>query len=392
MEQQSHQNESLPPEHEVLSEEIVFDLEVENDRLLFEADDDSTEEQVSLGFSERLQLCHRILEILKDQKNLETTALPAIRLHLFNFLTKNPKASSKQIEKEMTHLERLSAHERKFAREQNPLPTIGIEIEVPQSSLHNEQVRILDALQIPNEQEYTMEPLHEVNPNFSYSPWVQGRVIQELASMGALPLEKKQDGNNRVIPPTSTGDVLSLHINFGVPTGIERLTLHVDYRYKLFLVSDLLTYAFTTPERVEFRKTKTSMLIKSSEESGKSKKEVDLVGPSRVELRAMEFRDYPSFRLLGEAQRLMAMVFANIKKVDGLPTNIAEKAFDDVWNDFEKEVKKFFRDRELTQAMVDWSPSKVTQKLRETDLQKACRAIVTKYSKRIGKILRETNE
>ncbi|GEM_PF-4852715 len=378
-----------------------FYIEKAGKEMPFAAEETESNDE-SLSAEER-ESCERINRITIEASAIEPTALPAVRLHLFNFLWRNPKADDHELREEMNRMARLSRQEREFAEEDNPLPTIGIEIEVPQRILTRHTVKILDELSIPN---YEEGDLWEVNADFSYSPWVQARILQELAAMGAIPLKGAQKGNLGRVPE----DVqLSLHINFGLPSGI---TAEEAFRFRnqIALINDVITYAFVSPQRIEQRKTDNAVLLKADARENKKANKKTIKDPSlddtydggymiesapknftgitRLELRANEFRDFPTYRLLVESQRLVAILFSHMKTQSDFQITPAEQRLVALWNELRMEIEGYLDFYNLRPGAADKDRMTVAFTIRETNLKRDARKIVDTYARKVGEILR----
>ncbi len=273
----------------------------------------------------------------RHQDQIEPTAEGAIKLHIYNFLFKNPDASKEELKATFKKINKLSETEKEYSHENNFLPTIGIELEVPLKDLTYEDISVLNQLKIHNESaEDEFGLLWEVNPSFSYSPSVQSRIIQELAEMNAIPLKFDKRKRNPHLKRVSekTEDILSLHINFGIPIKTTRQQLERGFLVPSFLVNDLLNYAFTSPKRITNRKTSTSLrFVHDAEDSEKNKNFTNL----RLELRASEFRDYPTYRLIAESQKIIALFIAHMKfNLGDREMNDKEKLLAQLWGGFRR--------------------------------------------------------
>ncbi|MBI3632708.1 MAG: hypothetical protein HY226_00270 [Candidatus Vogelbacteria bacterium] len=134
-----------------------------------------------------------VAEGTKSGKIPETAAVVA-KMHFYNVLRVGG-ITDEAMAREVSRINRLSEIEDLYSQPSNPLPTIGIEIEIPGQWLNYEKVEVLDRLKVPNRQELVGGGyLWEVRPDFSYSPLVQSRYLQELVTMEALPLETGKDG------------------------------------------------------------------------------------------------------------------------------------------------------------------------------------------------------
>ena len=323
-----------------------------------------------------------------EHGGLEPTAVPATKFHLYNFLKQHPTASEEDFSKEVDRCRRYSEEEKEYSREGNPLPTIGIEVEVPEKYLSEDKVAVLNELGIPNYQESRTysNALWEVNPNFTYSPWVQGRILQELAVMGALPMEDFGAGTKKI----SSEELLSLHINLGLPG--ELLTNPRVSQAEFYVLSDVMNYAFTSENRLANRKTNTSLIRKSkntkvSKKSGKMSLADHDSFALRLELRASEFRDYPSYRMLAEVQRLAAILISFMKVENKLPTTETEKKLAEVWPDFSNEARQEFEKHGLFSDVIDKNPAQGIDILKSTDLRQKSRQIFSRYARRVGEII-----
>lgn len=356
------------------------------------------------SFSHAPEYCRRINGFFSEgaiNQKVEETALPALKLHLFNFLLHNTDATEGELEEEFAKINRLSDIEREFSEEGNPLPTIGIEIELPRTHLSKKRVETLTQLGIPNEDAIDMEQeFWEVNPGYSYSPWVQARTLEELAEFGAIPL----DANERE-KRVSKNIELPLHINFGIPEHIhiseDRDMNSVEWS-EVILLNDCLNYAFTSPERLEGGKYgRTYHTVKEGSRSKKSvrgKSGVTQIGTAgglhRLELRAFEFRDYPTFRLLAESQKIVAMLFAHLG--DARLRNTQEAALAELWKNFSSDVRTLFAQKALAPNAIETFGEKIIKanfnELRETDLRARSRAIVTHYAQGVTNIIARTEK
>lgn len=346
---------------------------------------------------EKMDIYERLESFLTAQTEpIEPTAMPAIKLYMYNFMAKHPEAKEVELKKAFSKVNRLSELESKYGHESNILPTIGIEIETPKVNLTYDRIRILKRLDIPNYEE-SADYLWEVNPDFSYSPQVQARIIQELARMGALPLEEEPLSSRKKIPKS---EFLSLHVNFGMPRDLNYEKVR-DHKVKIREVNDILTYAFSSTDRLKNRKTSTSLKIQTGVQKSKKNslekpegRDRDYHDPIRLELRAGEFRDYPTYRMLSEAQKLVALLIAHIQEEENIAI-LSPRADDllNLWEKFEKEVQDLRENFNLSQNMIDsYKLDDIVKILEETDLREKCRKIITKYSKEVAKILKLEEE
>jgi len=310
-------------------------------------------------------------------RNFEPTAIPAIKLHLFNFFKNHPKPSEKELNKEINKCQRWSEMEKEYSQEGNPLPTIGIEIEMKKSDLMPDKVAILRKLSIPNYEEYTVANVWEVNPDFSYSSWIQTQMLRELVAMGALPLEETDDGRGKRIPAQR---MFPLHINLGWPI----TTYKISHCHNIETLSDTLNYAFTSTKRIRRLKV-FPYNLKKSKKSSSGKNNGTFF---RLELKAPEFRDYPSYRMLAETQKIGAMLFSYIKKTENLPLSPAEKKLADLWFNFSDAVSEKFKEYGIEPGDLSKKPKEAIKILESNDLKQKSREIFGRCARRVGEILK----
>lgn len=341
------------------------------------------------------------IETLIDQTNeifhahkWEKSAHDAIKLRLFNFIVRNQPLSSESLQKELDKLRKISNSERDLGKANNPLPTIGIEIEIPRKAVSDEKEQILDDLDIKNELEYNNDL--EINPLFSYDAATQARLIQELAELGIFPLNDVEN-NGTTSKKIADWASLSLHINLGMPPGMEEEDFGEHYLDEAYKLSDTVVYAYSSARRLETRKTSDSVFAKddvSPSRKNQRRNSKDNFSLIRLELRAVEFKDYPSYRMLLETQKLGAMLASHIKTSQHKNRGSKkEKALAILWSEFSDEMAQYFRERKITPAMFDTSAGKdkAIELLENSDIKEDCRKIIHRYAKEVTQII-ETKE
>lgn len=379
------------------SRENLFDIDDRIDSLVGDLSNDLTYHNSLLAKNEPQEFLQPSAEAYEAAKNTnkalstfgyENSAEETLRLHLFNFLNENPNYTTEDFDKEFKKLSRLSNLELIYSREDNPLPTIGIEIEIPdnlEGGLHKGKQDLLNEIGISNTDGGL--DLWEVNPKYSYSPNVQAQAIQELAKMGAIPLVKDQGKDITPLGQVDKAqDPLSLHINLGFPTEVSR-RVELENTEEIAKVVNCLTYAFTTPDRIMSRKTITSFNSKD-DAVGSKKNYSDKTyrhdfKVKRLEIRSVEFANYSSFRQLSETQRIGAMLFTHLKKEQGVELTEIEKEILPLWNNFSQEVQGLYEKYHLRINSVDHNKGRVAEVLEKTNIKAEARQIVTKYSKAV---------
>jgi len=340
-----------------------------------------------------LSSMEKVVERIAD---IEPTALPVIKLSLFNFFNSHKTFTQEQLDQAINHAMRFSKMEKECSKEGNILPTIGIEIEVSDEILTRDRIRVLDACGIPNEAESQTDayakPLWEMMAPPSYSSWTQGQYLQGLADLGGIPIDP---ATGRV----PEDEMLSLHLNFGIPEEIRGSDVY-NFANVVSLTNNLIGFAYASPERIRGRKTYDAMHLKSDAKgTKKNKNESDNDHgrvPLRVELRLGEFRDMPTYRMLTEVQRIMAMLFSSLKsRRKGTVLTEPERQLSVLFNQFQQKVtdiiepevmkvghpdymKIFDQDKELSASIIE-----------NTDIQPKARKLIYEYSHLIAKVLGE---
>lgn len=334
---------------------------------------------------------------------LEETAKPLIRLHLFNFVAANSGPDTKAMEREVRKILSLSQTETEFSSSDNPLPTIGVELEIPNQYWSEGLNNVLNWAGIHHEVEASIrgvkaEIFEEINPQFSYSARVQSQILEEITKLGHLPMIRGRNGQMQMSKISE--DLLSLHMNFGLQEPLDHDMLLTKYSDQLLLINNIIAYGFSSPIRLQNRKTDKSLLLKDDAEESKKIK-ADFIPDSilisfvdRIELRAGEFRDYPTFRMLAESQRIMAMMFAYIQAGENRTLTDRESQLAQLAHDFLLDAEQIvlpITDQEIN--LIDTDKYKAADLAASTKISEFCRKLITDYSHRVAKILQlETEE
>ena len=110
----------------------------------------------------------------------------------------------------------------------------------------------------------------------------------------------------------------------------------------------------------------------------------------RLEFRATEFNDYPTYRLLTESQHIMGMFLAHLEKMLGhTDISINQERLAVLWEEFEKEVSQFLYEVQgLEPRLVDNDRARASSVMESRpELREKCRALMTKYSRIIQEII-----
>lgn len=322
---------------------IFADVDLVDESLDFKIDDQIEKEQIAKT--------NLLMDSLKF--DLDNRAISVVKFYLFNLVRQGELSSDcPQISKMyLDRAQRLLDIETAYKSDKMPLQTIGIEIEMPteDKQAQDQFSRLLNNLGIPNKPEtvndHNERSLLEVMADYSYSPLVQMRMLEELAKLGVLPLNR--DFENNSIGKVDADDHMSLHLNFGIPSELVKPLQNdptiIDAKD---LLIDILTYANVSPGRIMNRKTLYSVQIKvdATQESSKNKS-TDYVlddwenktyrdKPARFEIRTNEFRNSPTFLDIVDTQLAVALFFSFIKGNVGLDMSIEEKSMSSGFNSF----------------------------------------------------------
>lgn len=322
-----------------------------------------------------------------DDFDFFSTAKPAIKIHILNYILNRGHLSPDDLYSEVKKMVRWSNLEKEYAQEDNQLPTIGIEVEIPQKHVPKISREILESLSINNESGGF--GLWEINPEPSYSSWIQARILQELVQMNIIPVEEiRKDQTKKV----AKQEVLSLHVNLGVPSSIQNTPNNFSNLYgtDASVFSDALAYAYSSAYRIRKRKTRDAWNVKSYNVSETSKNKNGDAGlsPLRLEIRPGEFRDYPTYRMLIEAQRLGAALICYIKETENIPLKDKEIELAHVWVTFKKEAQDYLKEYFLKEGSVDRKVKTAALLVKTTKIKNKFRKLVTQKSQEIAKILK----
>lgn len=345
--------------------------------------------------NEQKNLQEKAAEVSRFAEQLtkdEPTVAPAARLFLFakGTLTQQREGRAPLPDEQDRWQKKIArmVEEEQWYRQAQVLPTIGIEIELPKSVINTQKQDILNALHIPAGTEPSFPGLYEVNPDFTYSALPQARILQSMDDLNMLPVDR--DGR---IP---TRSMLSLHVNFGIPAKLDdRSKVFENMRQRglqAMTLANAFVVGFSNPDRILKRKTREAVKVKPTHRDYK-KGYVKIHSPSlhRLEIRPAEFRDYPTYRLLIEGQRVTAALFASVAKHYELALSPTEELLSETWNTFEREVRQAFLAKRITIEDIDHADDRNHQRvwaaMVQGDVSDTVRKSIHQCSARVAKIL-----
>lgn len=288
-------------------------------------------------------LARRVNALLDKQYCLEPTVIPLMKLLVFNQLTIKPDSNPPDIAiATINNSQRILANEILYASKAVPLPTVGLELELPLTLQMGKYIDILSIFCIPNYDE--SGPSREVNFEFSYSPLVQALLVNELIYMGIVEgqmYDETTSGklSNFVLYPYKP---ISKHVNFGIPFELDEVTMK-RYASEVKILVDNLTYAYVSGRRIMTRKSNASYYVRKEhvKESLKTKGcRLSEYDPEllRLEIKTGELKDNHFAYELFTSQALCAMLFAYIKCRVGLRLTNAEANLAGMWETYREQV------------------------------------------------------
>lgn len=347
----------------------------------------------------------RVLDFTKG-KNLEATILPAINLCLFNFLRNSPQATEVHLNKQLQRLDHWVKKEATTLNPQNPLPTEGIEIEIPEDlrSLidiehFNRLIKIARRLGIHGliDDETT---IWEYKTSPSASAWTQNLLINNLIEGGFIPTCETPQGLEIM-----SEAVIRLNINFSIPEeimevgyegkglfrnspdGSRNVELEIQFRKEAAIFANTLGIAFASPKRIkeasyqyafEFGKSRGEKTIKQRKQNPNDNSSKI----RRFEVRPLDIETHRIYRALAESQRLVCSFYDSIRLRHKVPQKQKATQRAKNWLKFIKESKNIFNHYNLEDDPLSTlgQPESVAQIMETTDISRQFRSILTKYS------------
>ncbi len=300
-----------------------------------------------------------VWEHRKDAPYYSESLKLAIALSLYNakYTTQaNGKEKGEINRRTRKHAIDLIRTESDAAQSHNILPTIGIEVEVPQIPMRFDYettalkyAEFFDAMNMPrnrsNERLKNIKSRWEFSPKPSYSAQVQARILSELIQGKFIPhLEnsKKPEDVRQYLDE----NLVSLHINLGNPPQNQgELMPSKDAE----ILSRALAIGYTSTLRLEHRKTKNMPFVDVRKKGSTTPLfKNGMWGETRLELRGMEVLDSKTYRALYAAQALFGLSF----KAHVQPDSIYKEAYDALMEDIATEMDR--ANYSPPSAMVDW--------------------------------------
>lgn len=296
-------------------------------------------------------------------------------------------------ERVLYRINRLIKEEIGVSDSDNPLPTIGVEVESPRKPFADDQIgnslryaEFFDTIGMPrnkvNERvdhsklSIASQPawdntFWEFSPHPSYSTSVQNRILCELIHGRFIP-SLKFSQNPHYIRNYLDDKLVSLHVNLGIPAWLVDKSLYQTPDLKLF--ASLFVLGFTSPRRLFYRQT-TNLV---NDKSGEATKKSALSTPKRIEIKALEVRTSSTYRLLEEVQLVGASVFVHLDR--------ANSPLGQIWFDTKSELSTIYDNFGIQSDIVS-DKKKSAKFVSRTDISNRLRELITRKASRIRGLL-----
>jgi len=346
---------------------------------------------------EMFDVCNIVSKHLGQYPELGLSLKQLLSLKLFNRYALSDSRETEDVSDILEEIESMSKTEGDLVDPKSPLPTIGVELEVPKT---REVMRLRDVLSrfdIKHNDEH--EVLYEASPSYSYSPKVQAMILQELAKIGFVPMQATEDDRQQHNSDNLAGhqidrdDPLSLHINLGLNCFSEYR--QADKFYDVMeTLSDLLTLAYSSSERIRSKKHRKAFdHNKTAEKSEKNEALSEYALPIRLELKSAEFRDASSYRSLYDAQHLGAalnsFIMVEIARADcdALDVKLAN-----IYRQFLQDATDLFKRYQHNQGLMFETNEErhlAAQRVEEGSIQSDSRSLSQRYRRIIADAIRQ---
>lgn len=290
-----------------------------------------------------MEKAERAVWIVERGYDIEFKACLALRLALvlscYNFLNFTKREDFENL---FQRLDPLGENELIASDVNNPLPTIGIEVEVPRKPYNHQAdfpryAAFFDTIGMPRNRINTSigNASHwEFSPPPSFTGAVQTRILCELIKGYFIP-SLLYSRNPQDIKEQLDDKLVSLHINLGIPTNMLARIKEGFYgngfqnEPDVQLFASGLAVSFSSTERLRYRSQNDFVFLSNGD---KTVKGGGING--RLEIKALEVNTQRTYRLIKETQLLCTGLFAHLA---GYPNHLAEK-----WEEVREEIVPIF--------------------------------------------------
>ncbi|MEI8337781.1 MAG: hypothetical protein WCF92_01385 [bacterium] len=301
-------------------------------------------------------------------KSVPSTALPAIKLHLFNFFLTNSEASLSDIDQEFEKMKILEKKEKEAKGIRDVLPTIGIELEVPNISAPQNLRDVCSHINLRSGND--TNGIYEFRPDFSYDAAVQARMLHDIEKLIRLPEMKRESDMAEYAP---------VHVNLGVP---KELKENEDLKKESDYLTRLVTLAFVSEERIGGGKW-----LPANDFHNLRREEMDKYAAVRLEIRTPSFENKSIYKMLFEIQTLSAAMFSFLKEQSRHRIKNMKKQvlLATLWDEFRTDFSEFSERHDLPKSVVLFSWTKQEK----PEIEKEARDIFDRYAREAGQIISE---
>ncbi len=275
-------------------------------------------------------------------------------------------------------LDVLRQAEKSVSGPDNPLPTIGWEVEIPrkpfQTSRAGMYALFFDFMGLPRNKNHTSivpGDTPSTSPFFwefstapAYSAVVANRTLCELIKGGFIPY---LEGPATALDRRNLLDdkLVSLHINLGIPSWLFNRPREgaIDSQEDAVLLASGFEFAYTSPERFTHRSQTSVVVSKPAEQTAKNNDPQAY----RLELKAFEVGSANTYRLMEEIQLATAATFSAMADRD-LPLTT-------VWQKTKSRIQAVYKKYYLEPNMI--INRTAADKVRDDDVQRDLRQILT---------------
>lgn len=304
----------------------------------------------------------KLEEFEEDFKFFSGRALPAIKLHLFNFFLDNPNPPDQDISRELEKMKILAQKENDAKKMSAILPTVGIELEVPDGCAPGNLRDLCNEIKLNAGRD--LGELYEFRPNFSYSAVVQARILHDLEKLIILPEIQRPD------------EYAPLHVNLGVE--VELMDDEEGLERESKCLSSLIALTFVSPERIGGGKWLPAHRFEDLEK-GEKHKHAGL----RLEIRTPSFERKSDYRMLFEVQALASAMFSFLRDNLGIKRGGKQMLLSTLWSEFKEEFEEFSEKHKFPKDVIKFSEMKKDK----PEIEKEAREIFDRYAREAIQII-----
>lgn len=274
----------------------------------------------------------------------------------------------------------LKMHEIVASARNNPLPTIGWEVESPRKPFERHRAplyaRFFDLMGLPRNKvnadsatisvfgtgmwEFSIEP--------AYSSCVANRTLCELIRGGFIPHLEGEGLPTPLQRRELLGDKLvSLHVNLGTPWWLREANVDSNILY----LASSFELAYTSSERFRHRsQIATIVLLKRAEPTAKN----EGINNMRFEIKALEVGNSNTYRMMYEMQLVATAAFSAIAEKNSRLSKI--------WRNIRDEIGKIYAKHDIQPEVIKEVVA-VSSLVSSSMIQEELRPVLTEGAHRV---------